>query len=148
MSVLEQIQADVKDAMRARDTDTTTQLRMLVAALQGEAKNKLRDLEEAEEIAVLSRERKKRVEAADLYDQGGAPDKAAAERTQIEMIDAYLPAQLSDEEVAKFVAEAVAETGASSPQDMGKVMKALMPKVQGRADGKVVSRAVQQALVG
>lgn len=146
MELLEAIQADVKDAMRARDTDRTTALRMFVAAVQNEAKAKLRDLSMQEQIAILSREKKKRVEAAELYDQGGAADKAAAERSQIEMLDKYLPAQLGADELARLVAEAVAETGASSPKEMGAVMKALMPKVAGRADGKAVSAAVQAAL--
>ncbi len=146
MELLEQIQADVKDAMRARDTERTTALRMFVAAVQNEAKAKLRDLSTEEQIAILSREKKKRVEAAELYDQGGAADKAAAERSQIEMLDKYLPAQLGADELAALVAEAVAESGATSPQQMGLVMKALMPKVAGRADGKAVSAAVQSAL--
>lgn len=146
MSLLEQIQGDVKDAMRARDTDRTTALRMLVAALQDEAKSKQRDLEEAEEIAVLTRERKKRVEAAAGFKSGGADDRAAVEETQQAMIEQYLPQQLTEDEVAAFVEEAVTETGADSPAQMGAVMKALMPKIQGRADGKVVSALVNQAL--
>lgn len=148
MEVLEKIQSDVKESMRARDSERSTQLRMFVAALQNEAKSKLRDLTTAEQIAVLTRERKKRVEAAELYDQGGAADRAAAERVQVEMIDAYLPEQMSEEEVVALVAAAVAETGATGPQQMGLVMKALMPKVAGRADGKLVSQTVQKALAG
>jgi uncharacterized protein YqeY len=146
MELLERIQADVKDAMRARDSDRVQSLRMFVAALQNEAKSRLRDLEDGEQLAVLTRERKKRVESAEQFEQAGHADKAHAEREQMALIDAYLPAQLDDAELAKLVAEAVAETGATSPKDMGTVMKALMPKVQGRADGKVVSAAVNAAL--
>lgn len=148
MKLLTQIQSDVKDAMRARDMELLTTLRMFVAALQNEAKAKLRDLEESEEIAVLSRERKRRVEAAEAFEAGGAADRAAAERAQVQLVDRYLPAQLDEAELELIVSEAVAEMGAASPKEMGAVMKAVMPKVAGRADGKVVSAAVQRALTG
>jgi len=148
MALLEQLQNDVKEAMRARDSERTQNLRMLVNSLQREAKDKQRDLSGAEEIQVLSRERKKGLEAADAFASGGAEDRAAVERTQIQLIEQYLPAQMGDDELERLVAEAVTETGATSPKDMGAVMKALMPKVQGRADGKLVSAAVQKALTG
>lgn len=148
MELLDRIQSDVKDAMRARDTDRTTSLRMFVAALQNESKSKLRDLTPAEELAILTREKKKRVEAAELYDQGGAADKAAAEREQIAMLDAYLPQQLTADELDAMIQEAIAETGASGPAGMGLVMKALKDKTAGRADGKAVSEAVKAALAG
>lgn len=148
MEILERIQSDVKDAMRARESERVQSLRMFVAALQGEAKSKLRDLDEQEQMAVLARERKKRVESAEQFDQAGHADKAAAEREQIALIDAYLPAALSQQELATLVSAAIAETGATSPAQMGAVMKALMPKVQGRADGKAVSAAVNAALRG
>lgn len=146
MSILSTIQADVKDAMRARDSDKLTSLRMFVAALQSEAKDKLRDLTEAEEIAVLGRERKRRVEAAEAYDAGGAEERAAAERYQVGLVDVYLPAQMEQSELDALVDAAVSEVGATSPKEMGAVMKALMPKIAGRADGKAVSTSVQRAL--
>jgi uncharacterized protein len=146
MSLLERIQSDVKDAMRARDSDRTQNLRMLVNSLQKDAKEKQRDLTEQEEVAVLSRERKQRVEAAEAFEAGGATDRAAVERTQLALIEEYLPSQLGEDELAALVSDAVAEAGASSPKDMGAVMKVLMPKVQGRADGKAVSAAVQRQL--
>lgn len=146
MTILERIQDDVKASMRARDGERTVALRMLVAALQGEAKARLRTLDEQEEIAVLMRERKKRIEAAVAFDVGGAPDRAGLERSQQQLVEAYLPEQLTVDELHVLVLEAVHETGADSPSQMGLVMKALMPKVQGRADGKVVSQAVQHAL--
>lgn len=145
-SLLERLQADVKDAMKARDSDRVQSLRMFVNSVQTEAKSKLRDLSDDEVVTVLQREKKKRVEAAEAFESGGHPDRAAAEREQAAMLDAYLPAQLSDDELAALVAEAVAETGASGPSDMGTVMKAVMPKVAGRADGKAVSGAVSKAL--
>lgn len=146
MSLLKQLQDDVKDALRARDSARTQNLRMLVAALQKSAKEKLRDLESAEEIQVLNRERKQRVEAAEAFEKGGADDRAALEREQAALIEHYLPAQMDAEELARLVDAAVEETGATSPKEMGAVMKALMPRVAGRADGKLVSAAVQQRL--
>jgi uncharacterized protein YqeY len=146
MTLLEQIKSDIKDSMRARDADRTEALRLLADSLQKEAKAKLRDLDDAEEIKVLSRERKQRIEAAEAFEQGGAEQRAAAERFQLGLIEAYLPQQLDEAEVAKLVAEAIAEVGATEPKQMGAVMKALQPKIAGRADGKVVSQAVRDAL--
>ena len=146
MELLARIQDDVKDGMRARDTNRVTQLRMFVAALQNEAKTKQRDLSEAEELAILTREKKKRIEAAEMFDQGGAVDKAAAERVQIDMLDQYLPRQLSDDELEALITAAIADTGATGPAAMGMVMKALKEQTAGRADGKVVSENVKAAL--
>ena len=146
MELLARIQDDVKDGMRARDTERVTQLRMFVAALQNEAKTKQRDLTEAEELAILTREKKKRIEAAEMFDQGGAVDKAAAERVQIDMLDQYLPRQLSDDELEALITAAIADTGATGPAAMGMVMKALKEQTAGRADGKVVSENVKAAL--
>jgi len=148
MELLARIQDDVKDGMRARDTERVTQLRMFVAALQNEAKTKQRELTEAEELAILTREKKKRIEAAEMFDMGGADDKAAAEREQIDMIDAYLPQQLSPAEIDAMIVAAIANTGAAGPAGMGIVMKALKEQTAGRADGKVVSEAVKAALAG
>jgi uncharacterized protein len=138
---LEQAQADVRTAMKAREKDRAGALRLIVDALQQDAK-----LGDGDEIAVLQRERKKRIEAAEAYEGAGRAEQAAAERFEAELIEAYLPQQLSDEELAALVAEAVAETGASEQKQMGQVMSALMPKVGGRADGKRVSAAVRQKL--
>lgn len=147
-SLLEQLQSDVKDAMKARDSERVQSLRLFVNAVQNESKAKLRDLDDAEVVAVLQREKKKRVEAAEAFEAGGHPDRAAAERSQAQMLDAYLPEQLSEEELDAIVRDAIAETGAEGPQAMGAVMKATMPKVAGRADGKAVSAAVNRALRG
>lgn len=147
-STLEQIQADVKDAMRARDSTRVQSLRLFVNAIQNEAKAKQRDLTEPEIVTVLQRERKRRVEAAEAFTSAGHADRASAEVAQAAMLDAYLPEQLSSEELQAIVAAAVAELGADGPQAMGSVMKAVMPKVAGRADGKVVSAAVGAALRG
>jgi len=141
MSVLEQIQADVRTAMKAGERERAAALRMIVDSLQQDAK-----LGKGDEVAVLQRERKKRLEAAEAYAEADRGEQAGAERFEAELIEAYLPAQLSDEELAGLVAEAIAETGASGQKQMGQVMSALMPKLGGRADGKRVSTAVREKL--
>jgi uncharacterized protein len=141
MSVLEQVQDDVRTAMKARDRDRAGALRLIVDVLQQDAK-----LGKGDEIAVLQRERKKRVEAAEAYEGAGRAEQAAAERFEAELIEGYLPAQLSEQELAGLVEAAIAETGASEQRQMGEVMSALMPKVGGRADGKRVSAAVREQL--
>ncbi|HEY5942483.1 MAG TPA: GatB/YqeY domain-containing protein [Solirubrobacterales bacterium] len=141
MPVLEQVQDDVKVAMKARDRERAGALRLIVDVLQQDAK-----FGEGDEVAVLQRERKKRIEAAEAYEQAGRAEQAAAERFEAELIEGYLPQQLSDEELAELVEAAIAETGASEQKQMGQVMSALMPKLGGRADGKRVSAAVRQKL--
>jgi uncharacterized protein YqeY len=139
--VLTQIQADTREAMKAGDKDRVQTLRMLSSALQLEAKEGGGD-----ETALLSRERKKRIEAADAYREAGRTEQAESEQAEAELIATYLPEQISDEELAAIVDEAVASTGAESVRDMGRVMGALMPKVKGRADGNRVSTAVRERL--
>ncbi len=141
MSVLEQVQADVRTAMKAGERERAAALRMIVDSLQQDAK-----LGKGDEVAVLQRERKKRLEAADAYSEADRAEQASAEKLEAELIEAYLPTQLSDEELAELVEAAVAETGASEQKQMGQVMSALMPKVSGRADGKRVSTAVREKL--
>jgi hypothetical protein len=141
MSVLEQVQADVRTAMKARERERAAALRMIVDSLQQDAK-----LGKGDEVAVLQRERKKRLEAAQAYSDAGREEQAASERFEAELVEGYLPQQLSDEELAELVEAAIAETGASEQRQMGQVMSALMPKVGGRADGKRVSAAVREKL--
>ncbi len=141
MSILEQVQEDVKSAMKAGEKETVGRLRMIVNALQQEAKEGSDD-----EVAALQRERKRRLDAAEALREGGREDAASAEEDEAKLIEGYLPEQLSDEELAELVDAAVAEAGASEPKDMGGVMKALMPKLGGRADGKRVSAAVREKL--
>jgi uncharacterized protein len=141
MPVLERVQDDVRTAMKARDRERASALRMIVDVLQQDAK-----FGKGEEVAVLQRERKKRIEAAEAYEQAGRAEQAASERFEAELIEGYLPQQLSDEELGELVDAAIAETGASEQKQMGQVMSALMPKVGGRADGKRVSAAVRQKL--
>jgi uncharacterized protein YqeY len=142
MSVLEQVQSDVRDAMKAGERERVHALRLIANELQKAAKEN-----GAEEIEVLQRERKRRLEAAEAYRDGGRTDAAEAEEREAEIIASYLPAQLSDDELDALVGDAVAESGASSPNEMGKVMGLVMPKVKGRADGKRVSAAVRGKLI-
>jgi uncharacterized protein YqeY len=141
MAVLEQVQDDVRSAMKARDRERAGALRLIVDVLQQDAK-----LGKGDEVAVLQRERKKRVEAAEAYEKAGRTEQASAERFEAELIEAYLPQQLSDEELGELVEAAIAETGAGEQRQMGQVMSALMPKLGGRADGKRVSAAVREKL--
>jgi uncharacterized protein YqeY len=141
VSVLEQVQADVRTAMKAGERERAGALRLIVDSLQKDAK-----LGDGDEVAVLQRERKKRVEAADAYAEAGREEQAGAERFEAELIEGYLPQQLSDAELAELVDAAVSETGASEQKQMGQVMSALMPKLAGRADGKRVSAAVRERL--
>ena len=141
MSILEQVQEDTRAAMKARERDRVGALRMISNALQQEAKEG-----DADEIAVLRRERKRRLEAAEAYREGGSAERAEAEESEAQVISSYLPAELSDEEVAQIVDDVIADTGAAEPQDLGKVMGPVMGKVAGRADGKRVSAIVRERL--
>jgi uncharacterized protein YqeY len=140
-TILEQVQEDVKTAMKAGEKGRVGQLRMIVNALQQEAKEGKDD-----EVAALQRERKRRLDAAEALREGGRDDQAAVEQSEAELIEGYLPEQLSDEQLVELVGAAVEEAGASEPKDMGGVMKVLMPKIGGRADGKRVSQAVREKL--
>ena len=142
MSLLEQIQADVKDAMKAGEKQRVHALRLVVNELQKAAKENGGD-----ELEVLQRERKRRFEAAEAYRDGGRTDLAEAEEQEADLIAGYMPEQLSDEELTAIVGDAVAESGATSPKEMGKVMALVMPQVKGRAEGKRVSNAVKELLV-
>ena len=142
-TILERVQTDVRAAMKAGERERAAALRMVVDALQQDAK-----LGAGDEVAVLQRERKRRLEAAEAFGSGDRPEQAAAERLEAELIEAYLPAQLSDEELAEIVDAAVAEAGATEQRQMGQVMSIAMPQVGGRADGKRVSAAVRERLAG
>jgi uncharacterized protein YqeY len=140
-SILERVQADTRTAMKAGERERVTTLRMIASSLQQDEK-----LGDGDAIAVLQRERKKRVEAAEAYAGAGRDEQAAAERSEAELIADYLPAQVSDEELAAMVDGAIERTGASGPQEMGKVIGAVMAEVKGRADGKRVSGVVRERL--
>ena len=140
-SILERVQADTRDAMKAGERDRVTTLRMIASSLQQDEK-----LGDGDAVAVLQRERKKRVEAAEAFGDAGRAEQAEAERGEAELISTYLPEQVSDQELESIVDAAIETTGASSPQEMGKVIGMVMPQVKGRADGKRVSNAVRERL--
>jgi uncharacterized protein len=141
VSVLEQVQHDVKDAMKAREKERVHALRLIASELQKAEKDQSGD-----EVQVLQRERKRRLEAAEAYRDGGRDQQAESEEREAEIIASYMPEQLSDERLEAIVGEVVAESGASSPKEMGRVMALVMPKVKGQADGKRVSAAVKEKL--
>jgi uncharacterized protein YqeY len=139
--VLEQVQSDVTASLKAGDRERANALRLIANELQKAAKEG-----DTDEVAVLQRERKRRIEAAEAYREAAREDLADAEAREAEIIEAYMPAQLSDTELRAIVGDVVAESGASSPKEMGKVMSAVMPQVKGKADGKRVSAMVQELL--
>ena len=144
MSLLERVQNDTTEAMKAGQRERVGALRMVANELQKAHKEAAGT--DADELAVLQRERKRRLEAADAYREAGRDDLAAAEEQEAEIIASYMPEQLSDDELHAIVGDVVAETGADSPKEMGRVMSMVMPKVQGRADGKRVSAIVREKL--
>ncbi len=143
MSVTDQVKTDLTTAMKAGDRDRVGTLRLVLSELQKDAKEGAGD-----ELAVLRRERKRRLESARAFRDGDRPELAEGEEAEATVIEAYLPAELGDDELRAIVASAVADAGATSPKEMGQVMKAAMAQVAGRADGKRVSALVQEALSG
>lgn len=141
VTVTEQVRADITSAMRAAERERVAALRMVLSELQKAAKE-----DGGDELAVLRRERKRRLEAAEQFRAGGRPELADREEAEAELIAAYLPAELDDDELEAIIEDAIAQTAAAGPNDMGQVMKAAMAKVQGRADGKRVSARVRAAL--
>ena len=141
MSVIEQVRGDMTSAMKAGEKDRVGALRLVLSELQKDSKEGAGD-----EVAVLRRERKRRLDAATAFRDGGRPELAEGEEAEARVIEDYLPAELSDEELRAIVAAAVKAAGASSPRDMGAVMKVAMGEVAGRADGKRVSTQVREAL--
>ena len=141
MAIADTVRQDLTAAMRAGEKDRVGALRLVLSELQKAVKDGSDD-----ELAVLRRERKRRLESARAFRDAGRGELATGEEAEAEMIAAYLPAELSDDELREIVTAAVAEAGASSPRDMGLVMKAAMPRIAGRADGKRVSAVVQEAL--
>jgi uncharacterized protein YqeY len=144
MSLLDQVKADTTAAMKAGERERVAALRLVSNELQ--KAHKEASGSEADELAVLQRERKRRLEAAEAYREAAREDLAEGEEREAAIIEAYLPQQLSDEELHAIVGDAVAETGASSPKEMGRVMSVVMSRVGGRADGKRVSALVKEKL--
>jgi uncharacterized protein YqeY len=141
VTFVEQVRADVNQALKSAQRDRVDALRVVLSELQKAAKEGGSD-----ELAVLRRERKRRLEAAQQFRDAGRGELADKEESEAVLIEGYLPAELDDSELDSLIAQAVTETGASGPQDMGLLMKTVMAKVEGRADGKRVSARVRQAL--
>lgn len=147
MSLLERLNDDIKQAMKSKDKEKLTVIRMLKASLQNEAiKAGSEGLTEDQELAVLSREVKQRKDSLHEFEKAGRADLVSKIQTELTYVNSYMPEQLSDEELEAIVQETIAEVNASSKADIGKVMGALMPKIKGRADGGLVNKLVQQKL--
>ena len=147
-AIEQRIKDDATAALKAGDRRRREALSQFVAALKKERIDSRKQPAEADELVVLKRERKRRVEALELYEQAGRDDLADQERFEAALLAGYMPEELSADELAAMVDEAIAATGAASPREMGKVMSALMPKVAGRADGKALSELVRTKLGG
>jgi uncharacterized protein len=146
VSRIEEIEGELRDAMKARDAERRDALRLILNALKGSEKELQRPLSEDEELQVLQRERKRRVEAAEAFRTGGREEQAAGEEYELAVLEEFMPAPLSEDEVEEIVDDAIAEVGATSIADLGRVMADVMPQIAGRADGSAVSQIVREKL--
>ncbi len=147
MSLLERLNNDMKQAMKNKEKDKLSVIRMMKASVQNEAiKLGKQELSEEDELTVLSRELKQRKDSLHEFEKAGRQDLAEKLRTELTFVELYMPKQLSEEELSAIVKETISEVGANSKADMGKVMAAIMPKVKGKADGSLVNKLVQQHL--
>jgi uncharacterized protein len=146
VSLIAEIERELKEAMRARDQTRTGALRLTLAALRSAEKELGRQLKEDEELQVLQRERKRRGEAAEAFRSAGREEQAAKEEAELDVIEEFMPEPLGEEELERIVDDAIAETGATSLRDLGRVMADVMPQVSGRADGGAVSQLVREKL--
>jgi hypothetical protein len=146
MSVVERIESELKDAMRARDETRRDALRLILSSLRSAEKELQRPLHDDEELQVLQRERKRRREAADAFRSGGREEQAEAEERELDVLEEFMPEPLSEDELEEIIDDAIAEVGATSLRDIGRVMADVMPQVSGRADGSVVSQLVREKL--
>ncbi|CAG9619362.1 GatB/YqeY domain-containing protein [Sutcliffiella rhizosphaerae] len=146
MSLLERLNTDIKQAMKDKDKEKLSVLRMVKSSIQNESIKHGRDLSEEEELTVLSRELKQRKDSLQEFDKAGREDLVHKLQGEIVIVEHYMPVQLSEEELATIIRQIIADVNATSKADMGKVMGALMPKVKGKADGSLVNKLVQQHL--
>ncbi|MGM0889622.1 MAG: GatB/YqeY domain-containing protein [Bacillota bacterium] len=146
MSLLERLNNDMKQAMKNKEKDKLSVIRMLKASIQNEALKQRQDLTDDEELTVLSRELKQRKDSLQEFENAGRSDLVDKVRTELVYVEAYMPQQLSEEDISNIVNETILEVNATSKADMGRVMGALMPKVKGKADGSLVNKLVQQHL--
>ncbi len=146
MNLLDRLTVDMKEAMKNKEKQRLSVIRMVKSALQNEAIKLQKELTEDEALTVLNRELKQRKDSLHEFEKANREDLAESVREEVVILTAYMPKQLSEEEVAAIVQETIQEIGATSKADMGKVMSAIMPKVKGKTDGSVVNRLVQQFL--
>ena len=146
MSRIETIEGELREAMKARDAERRDALRLILNSLKSSEKDLQRPLSDEEELQVLQRERKRRVEAAEAFRSGGSEERAEAEERELAILEEFMPEPLSEEELEQIVDDAIAETGATSLRDMGRVMADVMPQVAGRADGSAVGQIVREKL--
>jgi len=146
VSLIAEIKEQLADAMRGGDTARRDALRLILSSLQGAEKELQRELHDDEELQVLQRERKKRIEAADAFRTGGREEQAEKEEAELDVLEEFMPDPLSEEEVEEIVDDVIAEVGATSMRDIGRVMADVMPQVAGRADGSSVSQLVREKL--
>ena len=146
MSLIARIQDELKDAMRDRDNDRRDALRLILSSLQSAEKELQRPLNDQEELQVLQRERKRRVESIEAFQSVGRDEQAAKEQAELEVLEDFMPEPLTEDELERIVDDAIAEVGATSMRDLGRVMADVMPQVAGRADGSVVSQIVREKL--
>jgi uncharacterized protein len=146
MSLIARLEGELKEAMAARDADRRDTLRLILASLRSAEKDLQRPLHDDEELQVLQRERKKRTEAAEAFRAGGREEQAEGEERELAVLEEFMPEPLSEEELEEIVDDAIAEVGATSMRDIGRVMADVMPQVAGRADGSAVSQLVREKL--
>src|SRR5919204_4065355 len=146
MSLIVRLEQEVREAMLARDTARRDALRLILSSLKSAEKDLQRPLSDEEELQVLQRERKRRQEAAQAFREGGREEQAASEEAELAVLEEFMPEPLSEEELEQIVDDAIAEVGATSIRDLGRVMADVMPQVAGRADGSWVSQLVREKL--
>jgi uncharacterized protein YqeY len=146
VTLIEELGDEVKEAMRAGDAARRDALRLILSSLKSAEKDLLRPLTEDEELQVLQRERKKRIEAAEAFRGGGREEQAAKEDAELAVLEEFMPEPLTEEELERIFDDAIAENGATSMRDMGRVMKDVMPQIAGRADGATVSQMLREKL--
>ncbi|MBA2742077.1 MAG: GatB/YqeY domain-containing protein [Actinobacteria bacterium] len=146
MSLIARIESELKDARLARDNDLRDALSLLLSALKTSEKELQRPLSEEEELQVLQRERKRRVEAADAFRAAGREEQAEDEEYELEVLEDFMPEQLAEEEIEEIIDDVISEVGATSIRDLGRVMAGVMHQVSGRADGSTVSQLVKEKL--
>jgi uncharacterized protein YqeY len=146
MSLIARIEGELKDARLARDGDRRDALSLVLNALQAAQKDLRRALSDEEELQVLQRERKRRLEAAEAFRNGGREDQAEDEEYELEVLEEFMPAPLSEDEIEEIIDDVISEVGATSIRDMGRVMAGVMHQVSGRADGSTVNQLVKEKL--